>query len=786
MSDAELNDKEAGSLLAGLRRFRSASAAQPPYGAAALAGAGVFLLYAFTLARTTQYWDASEYIATAHIVGIPHPPGNPLFVILARTWDILLTPLGLSPAVRINLFSAAMGASAHALWFLVVHRILRSFSEDHRVRLVGAAVAVLVSATAFTVWNQSNVNEKVYTVSLFTIALLTWLGFQWREHLGEGKDDNLLVLIIFILGLSVANHLMAFLAAPALLVFVGVVHPRSLWNWKLYAAGVVALLLGLSVHLVLPLRAALAPIINEASPTCESLGSALVSVMSWGQAGCEELSSALSRQQYDKPWIFPRLAPITSQIANYLQYFDWQWSRSLSGTDVLFGNTRLPVTLLFTGLGVVGAAEHLRREKRSGLYLLTLFGTLSAGLVLYMNFKYGYSLASPKSDPTLHEVRERDYFFIVSFSVWGLWVGMGLTTLWTQLSERVGGWGRAAPMLLLGAVPLVLNFSWANRAKDYSARDWAYNLLHSVEPYGVLFTNGDNDTFPLWYLQEVEGIRRDVTVIVTSYLNTDWYMRQLKGLTAPCPAPDAWAADPTRIICQRPYEAAPGAPVYVGSNWGAAETDELVLRLDRALTAPTGPLTTMPDSTIARVAYTVVPLREPVRYQVGPISAVLPAGALLQPWHQFALAIIGESFDERPIYFASSGDAPTSLGLEGRLLRQGLAYKLMLETPSEDSLPPGVMSLGNTELAGLIGRWLDLERTERLLEDGFVHRSGIPDEWEHWPDIPSIGIPNYYSWSYYAMAQASALRGDNEGLDHFQERAEAWGRLGALPGSGGP
>ena len=82
------------------------------------AGALVFALYALTLAPTTAFWDTSEYIATAHILGIPHPPGNPLFVVLARTWDILLSPFGLSVAVRINLFSAIMSATAHGLWFL--------------------------------------------------------------------------------------------------------------------------------------------------------------------------------------------------------------------------------------------------------------------------------------------------------------------------------------------------------------------------------------------------------------------------------------------------------------------------------------------------------------------------------------------------------------------------------------------------------------------------------------------------------------------------------------------
>src|SRR5687767_2186949 len=124
----------------------------------------------------------------------------------------------------------------------------------------------------------------------------------------------------------------------------------------------------------------------------------------------------------------------------------------------------------------------------------------------------------------------------------------------------------AAPVLAIALIPLVFNWTWASRRHDYSARDWAYNLLNSVEPYGVLFTNGDNDTFPLWYAQEVENIRKDVTVIVMSYLNTNWYVKQLRDLTDPCAAGEDPATDTTRIICQRPFDRSRGPKVYSDST----------------------------------------------------------------------------------------------------------------------------------------------------------------------------------------------------------------------------
>ena len=770
---------------------RSTSDGSPPYRWAALAAAAVGLLYAITLAPTTAFWDTSEYIATAHIMGIPHPPGNPLFIILARTWDILLGIFGLSTAVKINLFSALMGALAHGLWFLVVHHILRHFSDDRTFRLVGAFAAVLVSATAFTVWNQSNVNEKVYTVSLLTIALLSWLAFRWQERIGKAGNDNLLILIAFVVVLSVGNHQMALLAGPALLFFVLFVRPRCLLNPRLYLFGAPAIVLGLSVHLLLPIRSELGPIINEAQPTCESIGEALTGAVTYGfHAGCEDLSDALHRKQYNKPPLTTRQAPLVSQAGNWLQYFDWQWARSLSRKDMVFGRARIPITALFIGLGIFGILEHYRRDRVSWVYMISLFGVLSAGLVYYLNFKYGYSMPLPEGEELrqameaanartnrdLAEVRERDYFFVVGFSVWGLMAGIGIAALWDRVT-RMSGRSLAAtsPVLGLALIPLVLNFGLASRAGDYAARDWAHNLLMSVEPYGIIFTNGDNDTFPLWYLQYVEGIRRDVQVAVTSYLNTPWYVKQLRDNTRPCEPGQDPDADPTLILCQRPYTAENTDAMYTHDPAEARAAGKVPMLLAEPVRVPSRGMfrDDLTDATIEQVAGLHPPLRENRSYDLGSLTARMAGGQILYPWHQFTLAAIANSLGDRPVYFASAITPAATFDLMDHLVRQGLAFRLVPGSPPE--LVPGIVpNRDTTTRAPVLGTWLDIERTRLLADSVFVHRSGIPDEWSFWPDRSTRGIPNYYSWVYHALSQDPALLDDPEARARIEARQRAW------------
>jgi hypothetical protein len=431
--------------------------------------------------------------------------------------------------------------------------------------------------------------------------------------------------------------------------------------------------------------------------------------------------------------------------------------------------------MLFTGLGVWGAIEHARRDRASFIFMATLFGTLSLMLVYYMNFKYGYSLQAPVANRDLHEVRERDYFFIVSFSVWGLWAGIGIVTLWREAAIEMKTTLRtASPILGLALVPLVLNWGWATRTYDYAARDWAYNLLMSVEPYSVLFTNGDNDTFPLWYLQEVEGIRRDVTVIVTSYLNTAWYTHQLKDLTAPCDGVDP-SSDWTVTKCQRPYTSDNTDAAYVSS---AAEASEKVsILLDEPIREPTRSIVPLTDEQIDEVSKRYAPIEETIALQLGNVRAIVQGGSYLQPWQQFALNVISHSIDERPIYFASSGNAADALGVSDYLVRQGLAFRLHNGELSEES-DPGFLRMDPSPYAGVVGDWVDVERTRLMLDEVFVHRSGIPFDWDHWPDIATIGIPNYYAWTYLAVLQAAVQEGDSETRALYQPIAEEWSRLG--------
>jgi len=171
-------------------------------------------------------------------------------------------------------------------------------------------------------------------------------------------------------------------------------------------------------------------------------------------------------------------------------------------------------------LGLIGLFFHFKHEEKSAWVIFLLFFFTGIAILIYLN-------------PPAHQPRERDYAFVGSFYAFAIWVGLGTYAIWDMLASKV-----KSPMLAYGvttvallAVPALMaseNWDDHDRSDRYTALAAGKNYLNSCEPNALIFTMGDNDTFPLWYLQEVEGFRTDVRVVNLSLLNTDWYINQLK------------------------------------------------------------------------------------------------------------------------------------------------------------------------------------------------------------------------------------------------------------------
>ncbi len=684
--------------------------------------------YVFTLAPSVTFWDAGELIASIHNLGIPHPPGTPLFVLLGHVWAALF-PVG-EYAWRTNLMSATFSAAASGFFFLVVHETLHRGTAElpPRVRRVvtlgGAMAAGLMSAFTFTQWQNSNETE-VYSVATFTIALICWLALRWRNARGTERSTRMLLLIVYLAGISMGNHLLALLAGPAVVMFLmATIHGtpaeseqerRKEWATVAVVAGLWALLIGtglgstplivigglcfvaaaafaamagvlpfamlalalaavgVTTYFFLYIRAGQSPIPNEADPS------------TW-----EALLAVIRRAQYpirtplDDPTI-PHgptnpgrsLTIIGLQLQNYLQYFNWQWARGLAtwGSGIVTG--QLVGAVLVTVLGLRGLFAQ-RRADRAGWWLLfTLFLVTGLGLVAYMNFKPGASLGYalfPQGNQ--HEVRERDYFFVVSFLVWGLWAGIGLATLVREGLTRIArpALRAAVPLLFLVAfLPAAANVGAASRRHGADARlaaDFAYDLLNSVPPYGILFTYGDNDTFPLWWAQEVGGIRQDVTVVCIALANTHWYARQLRD---------------TPI---RTFDEAAAPVIWQG----------------RDPVKPDWPTLSMTNEEI-EAAYPRQ-LEKAVTVTYGPYRRTYQPGTVFYSADFVAARVIQQNIGRRPVAWSVT-TGRNFLSLDPYLVQKGLVLELQATQP--DSLAPGI------DRQRLAGALLDVPTTDRLV-----------------------------------------------------------------------
>jgi hypothetical protein len=285
-----------------------------------------------------------------------------------------------------------------------------------------------------------------------------------------------------------------------------------------------------------------------------------------------------------------------------------------------------------------------------------------------------------------------------------VWVGIGLAAIAEALRWRLA----AAPVFLAALIPLLGNHVTASRAGETVARDYARDLLESVDPYALLITSGDNDTFPLWHAQEAQGIRRDVSVMVMTLANTNWYLEQLQRRP---PVSFAGVPAPTTPWMSQYYLGAPGG----GDS--------------------------LPP-------YVIVD--HPVGGDVGSIRVTLDPQVLRRPYLERSelavLQIIKDQIGKRPIYFSTStGNTADQLGLTPYLVGEGLVRRLE---------PKPVVASDSIRLVEGRG-FLDVPRTRRLVFE--VYRGGIAAARKRprgWVDTPSQASLLGYVFVYDTMAAA--------------------------------
>jgi hypothetical protein len=724
----------------------------PSYQAAAIASVLVFVLYLVTLAPSTAMWDTSEYIAAAYTLGLPHPPGNPFFVLLGRFFAIL--PIAPKVAMRINILAALCSAGAAGMWFLITERVLVGWLPERWQRIVGGSLAALIGATAFTVWAQSVVNEKVYTVSLLGLALVSWLTVRWCDDPDGARADRLLVLIAYLSGLGYANHMAGFLAVPAVAAAVALRRPRTLLRWKLLLAIAGALLLGMTPFLMQPLRAAYFPAVNEGEPTgCTNhihVGCTL------SKATYDRFMYNFNRGQYQKPALTDRQAPFTAQVEMWWLYFRWQWLRDPFDSHAVLQKMLATLILLLGGLG---GYVHWKRDRRSFSYFGPLMFMVTIALIYYMNFKYGSSQAPGLGDTVPREVRDRDYFYLWSFSALSVWIALGLVFVWDTFAELLGSdkvrvgsetislprrrsWLLATPVLAIAIIPLFANWKSASRAGQTDTADFAADLLNSVEPYGILVTAGDNDTFPLWYAQEVEGIRRDVIVACLSLLNTDWYTRQLLR----------------RPIYE--YDSLRGPPVYRGKVWKKPSGPPLKLTMDQGDAVPSAIELSSPQ-TFRKEGTDIVVDIQPRSF--GDFMGLERADL-------FVLYMIRDAYPERPFFFSwTTGGYPNEMGFASYTVTSGLARRLMPQIPKAGN---GIVSVPGEG-------WFDVETTRALWETTFTAPNSIAKR-DLWVDRPSVGIPYLYVRTGLVLSTALAQMGRTDEAAKIRAQVERIARATQL------
>ncbi len=598
------------------------------------------------------------------------------------------------------------------------------------------------------------INELGLSAGTFIVVPLMLVGTYYAIRIMERSERNVsliyglgLLALVFLVawigaGQKIMDDVVLFLASPtvalierwvkspALLVLFVIGFGGYLYwlhTQKKLRPRYVGLLLGLvllagTVQFIMLIRARHYPSINEVEPT------------RW-----RDFVSVLKREQYDPMRLLPRktqfyteddwrrnqnpafglVRAYIEQIAFYVRYFLWQWGNERY-LDVLFTNIpRIFLRLGWQGilglipplLGLWGMWHQFKRDKKSFALIFVAFIVASLGLLTYLNLKF--SPSDPRPDLKFREVRERDYFFAFSFVFYTIFIGTGVYAFMKWVDQELKTRRVLVPMPVIaglvvgfGFVPMLLNYKGVTRRHNWIPAEYGYNMLVCCEgEKAVVFTNGDNDTFPLWFMQTVPSLVADndpnfgknVAVANLSLLNTPWYCKQLKR----------W-----------------GAPISF--------TEEEIERLPLGYVARNNRTILLKDIMIRNIIATAggVKLKWPEDYE--------------SPSEQFMAKVFGPGYNPKsPVYFATTVSPDNTVDCEPYLRLEGLVRRVVGEqNPSPDE------------------EMVDTLRTRVFLTEKFKLKSMLDPKVEK--DENTRGLFTTYAHSHLLLANAYARAGDNQ------------------------
>lgn len=446
-------------------------------------------LYLHTLTPTVGFHDSGDMITAVYSLGIPHPPGYPLYCLLGKLFSFI--SIG-NIAYRLNIMSAVFAALSVLIIYLIV---VKTTSQT-----IPALIAGLILALTSTFWEQAVIAEK-YTLNAFFMAVLIFILLKWQEIIRDPKygynhkhTNRTLYAFALIMGLSFTHHLQTIFIVPAAIYFLLVANWGDIKKIKrdtLIRAAVI-FFIPLVLYLYLPLRAATHPVANWGDP-----------------ATLERFISHISAAAYKG---FFSAETLLTNLINHLQFFPKQF------------------TIVFLLMGIFGAIIIFMTNRHFFIFLL---------IIIIADICHSIRYTIPNIE---------DYY-IPSYMIISIWIGYGVIGLinllrrgYNLLEEQQKKKRHPFPkscfiipkfivpgiFLILLIIPFLSHYSYNNRHKYYIAYDMGLNMLDPLRKNALVITKGDDDLFPLWYHQRIENRRTDVSLFNLILLQNKWHLDENK------------------------------------------------------------------------------------------------------------------------------------------------------------------------------------------------------------------------------------------------------------------